>query len=169
MGCFVGMGVWVATISEATSYFSDDPKACINCHVMTPEYATWQHSSHARVATCNDCHVPHDSTLSKYYFKAKDGFRHSLLFTLRKEHQVMQAIPESKQVIQENCLRCHAQVVQEVKAQAHADATRSCTDCHRETPHGRVHSLSATPNAAVPALEPISSKWLKSLIKGETK
>jgi len=38
--------------SKAFSYLSADPKACINCHVMNTQYATWQHSSHAERATC---------------------------------------------------------------------------------------------------------------------
>ncbi len=150
LGALVGMGIYVARISEATSYLSDDPRACINCHIMTPEYATWQHSSHARVATCNDCHVPHDSLFAKYYYKAKDGIRHSTLFTLRKEKQVIQSIPESREVIQKNCLRCHGSLVSEVAGSVHSASNRLCTECHRETPHGRVHSLSSTPNAAVP-------------------
>jgi cytochrome c nitrite reductase small subunit len=161
------MFVYVAHISEATSYLSDDPDACINCHIMFPQYATWQHSSHGRVTNCNDCHVPHSSTLAKYYFKAKDGLRHSALFTLRRERQVIQAIPESRAVIQENCIRCHARVVEEVTGApggAHgtgAAAGRACVDCHREVPHGRIHSLSSTPNAAVPPLSPAAPEWMR--------
>ena len=151
-GTSLGAGAFLGVASNATSYMSDDPRACINCHVMLPEYATWQHSSHARVATCNDCHVPHDSLASKYLYKAKDGLRHSTVFTLRQEPQVIAAIPESRKVIQENCIKCHEQMVSTV--QAH-DEERFCVDCHRETPHGRVHSLSSTPNAAVPPLEPV--------------
>ena len=40
---------------------------------MTPQYATWSHSTHREHAHCNDCHVPHNNILNKYYFKAKDG------------------------------------------------------------------------------------------------
>ena len=32
-----------------------------------------------------DGHVPHDSFIRKYYFKASDGLRHATIFTLRKE------------------------------------------------------------------------------------
>ena len=47
---------------RAHTYFvGDDPSACVNCHIMTPYYATWSHSSHGRDATCNDCHVPINS------------------------------------------------------------------------------------------------------------
>jgi cytochrome c nitrite reductase small subunit len=154
-GLFVGMGLYVARISEATSYLSDDPKACINCHIMIPQYATWQRSSHARIATCNDCHVPHTSLAAKLYFKGKDGMRHSWLFTLHRERQVIQAIPESRHVIQENCLRCHARVMEDVGTPLHKDYDRMCVECHREVPHGRVHSLSSTPNARVPELDDV--------------
>ncbi len=150
MGILMGGGAYVANISNAGSYLSDDPKACINCHVMGPEYSTWQHSSHARVATCNDCHVPHDSTIHKYWFKANDGLRHSTIFTLRKEPQVMKAREEAKEVIQQNCLRCHEDLVADARSTMKHSFDRACIDCHREVPHGRVHSLSSTPNAAIP-------------------
>ncbi len=152
VGAFFGMAVYVANMSNALSYLSDEPEACINCHVMTPQYASWKHSSHASIS-CNDCHVPHDSTLRKYFFKAKDGARHSYLFTLRKESQVMRTTEESAEVIQENCIRCHEGVVEEAMTPKGHDFERSCIECHREVPHGRVTSLSATPNAAVPELE----------------
>lgn len=155
LGVLVGLALCVARISQAGSYLSDDPRACINCHIMFPQYASWQHSSHARVAHCNDCHVPHDSLVSKFYFKAKDGLRHSALFTLRLEPQVIQAIPESRRVIQENCVRCHRQTLEEAFTPLHGSFDRTCIDCHREVPHGRVHSLSSTPNAAVPELSPV--------------
>ncbi len=29
-------------VSKALSYLSNDPKACINCHIMNTHYATWQ-------------------------------------------------------------------------------------------------------------------------------
>jgi cytochrome c nitrite reductase small subunit len=161
LGCCVGGGLYLATISNAASYLSDDPKACINCHVMEPEYASWQHSSHARVATCNDCHVPHDSTINKYWFKAKDGLRHSYLYTTGQERQVIQAIDESKKVIQANCLRCHGDLVAEARTPMGHTLARSCTDCHREVPHGRVHSLSSTPNAAIPPLSPVFKRIIE--------
>lgn len=170
IGALLGMGLYVGHISNAASYLSDDPEACINCHIMIPQYASWQHSSHAKVASCNDCHVPHNNEINKYFFKAKDGLRHSVLFTLRQERQVIACIPESQEVIQENCIRCHAQTVSELKRSEvvagspnpHADTSRSCIECHREVPHGRVHSLSSTPNAAVPPLSPVVPKWLSS-------
>ncbi len=161
VGGFFGAASYVAFLSNAASYMSDDPKACINCHIMTPMYASWRHSSHARVATCNDCHVPQDSVVRKYYFKANDGLRHSYLFTTRQERQVIEAIPESKAVIQKNCIRCHEPMLQQATTPLGHTLDRSCIACHREVPHGREHSLSATPNAAVPPLEPVTPSWMR--------
>lgn len=164
-GAFAGMMLYVLRISAAASYLSDDPKACINCHIMIPEYASWQRSSHARVATCNDCHVPHNNLLATYYFKAKDGMRHSAIFTLRREPQVILAIPESRRVIQENCIRCHSSVIEDVVTPLHGDFDRFCVDCHREVPHGRTHSLSSAPNARVPELSPATPDWMEKALR----
>lgn len=160
-GAFLGAGAYVATASNAVSYLSDDPKACINCHVMRPMYATWQRGSHSRDTVCNDCHVPHDSLTRKYLFKASDGLRHSAVFTLRREPQVMRPVPESRHVIQENCVSCHAGTMREVGWKK--DSGRWCVDCHRSTPHGNVHSISSAPNAAVPPLSPVTPTWIQKL------
>lgn len=156
-GVLIGMALYLVRLSNLTSYLSDDPRACINCHIMNPEYATWQHSSHARAAHCNDCHVPHDNVFNKYRFKAEDGLRHSAMFTLRLEPQVIAARPEARRVIQENCVRCHGDQLIHTNL---VIESRVCIDCHREVPHGRVHSLSTTPNAAVPPLSPVIPKWM---------
>src|SRR5688572_32577853 len=40
-------------------------------------FDAWNKSSHRAVATCNDCHTPHN-LVGKYTVKAKNGFWHSL-------------------------------------------------------------------------------------------
>ena len=64
-GLIFGAGTYTFHYAEGTSYLSNDPAACANCHVMNDYYAGWQKASHHHVATCNDCHVPHD-LLRKY-------------------------------------------------------------------------------------------------------
>ncbi len=158
--CFVmlggmgGMGLLVAHLSRATSYLSDNPETCMNCHVMTTQYVTWQHSSHANVATCNDCHVPHDSLGHAYRFKAEDGLRHAAIFTLRLEPQAIRISDRAVPVVQANCRRCHATVVQNVSPSPHGEEDRLCWDCHREVPHGRARSLSTASNLFRPQLAP---------------
>ena len=157
VGVLLGLGLYLVRIANLPSYLSDDPRACINCHIMNPEYETWQHSSHGRVTTCNDCHVPHDNVVAKYLFKMEDGLRHSAMFTLHLEPQVIKARPVAQRVIQRNCLRCHGDQLDHAGPSL---ASRLCLDCHREVPHGRVHSLSTTPNAAVPPLAPVIPEWM---------
>jgi cytochrome c nitrite reductase small subunit len=172
-GACLGLAGYLVILSNGASYLSDDPRACINCHIMRPQYSTWQHSSHGRGTTCNDCHVPHDSVIRKYWFKATDGARHSALFTLRMEPQVIKARQESLEVIQENCVRCHTDTLAPVAGSVHSASDRACIECHREVPHGRVNSLSSTPNAAVPPLGPVlpafMSKQSDSAISSQRK
>ena len=69
-GVLAGLGAYAIYMSRPHSYLSDNPAACVNCHIMTPYYQSWNHSSHAAWATCNDCHIPHDNLVHTYGFKA---------------------------------------------------------------------------------------------------
>ncbi len=168
---FFGLGAFAFHISNASSYITDKPEACTNCHIMAPQYATWYHSSHREKTHCNDCHVPHNNFLNKYYFKAKDGLRHATMFTLRLEPQVIFIKEAGREVVHKNCIRCHSQLLTDSKLLAYSDKThtsrmeRKCWECHRETPHGRVNSLSSVPYARVPLPDPITPGWLKELTK----
>jgi len=167
LGILVGLFGYVFILSKAPSYLSDKPETCINCHIMAPQYATWSHSSHREVATCNDCHVPHNNIVNKYYFKGKDGLRHSAMFALRLEPQVIQIIEDSKEVVQNNCIRCHKPLLTDDRMNQksvtfnHDRIDRACWSCHRETPHGRVNSLSSVPYARVPLLESPVPSWIR--------
>jgi cytochrome c nitrite reductase small subunit len=155
LGVFCGLAGYTVYISKAPSYLSDDPETCINCHVMNPYFNDWAHSSHRNVAVCNDCHVPHDNVFSKYLFKAQDGLRHATIFTLRREPNSIYILKEGSKVVQANCVRCHGRTIgMEFMGSVQPDfhnylAKRRCTDCHRETPHSRVNSITSTPNALV--------------------
>lgn len=166
---FVGIAAYLFYVSRAHSYLSDNPETCINCHLMAPQFATWQHSAHREVATCNDCHVPHDNLFNHYLFKAQDGMRHATVFTLRAEPQVIQIKEAGIAVVQENCKRCHTDLNERIgllevtrENNLHGEG-KLCWDCHREVPHGRVKSLSSTPNARVPLPESPVPTWLKNL------
>ncbi len=162
LGIIVGMGMYIVRISNAVSYLSDEPETCMNCHVMTDAYATWKRGSHGRVAVCNDCHVPHCNPVAKYAFKAKDGMRHSYVFTLRLEPQVLELSEGAKPVIQANCVRCHDEQVQMVRLAGVTE--RKCWDCHNNI-HGSVRSLSASPEVLRPELPDAGIDWMK---KGHT-
>ena len=167
LGILCGLALFSFRITKAYSYLSDNPETCVNCHIMAPQYTTWNHSAHREVTNCNDCHVPHTNLISKYYFKSKDGLRHATIFTLRKEPQVIYIHEEGQKVVQQNCIRCHENTLSDPKLnllthQYHdARYERKCWECHRETPHGRVNSLSSVPNARVPLPESPVPDWLK--------
>jgi cytochrome c nitrite reductase small subunit len=170
-GIIVGIIIFLFYISNAASYLSDNPTTCVNCHVMAPQYATWFHSSHRETATCNDCHVPHDNIFNTYFFKAKDGLRHATIFTMRSEPQVIRIHEAGQKVVKDNCIRCHSNLLYDSKL-ARVNTTyndqrkeRDCWECHQETPHGKVNSISSVPYARVPLLESPVPEWLKSLTK----
>ena len=56
IGVAMGIGGYTFRYAEGLSYLQVDPKACVNCHIMRPEYDAWQNSSHHQVAVC----VPED-------------------------------------------------------------------------------------------------------------
>lgn len=150
LGVLVGLTVIAFNVSRASSYLSDDAETCINCHVMNTAYATWAHSSHREVATCNDCHVPHTNIFAHYAFKAQDGARHSAIFTLRREPQVMRLTSAAVPVVNGNCIRCHERAVMDITVRQAEGET--CWHCHQQVPHGDVRSLSAAPLARRPEL-----------------
>jgi len=166
----MGTAAFAFYTSRAWSYVSDDPATCVNCHIMRPEYVTWHHSPHREHATCNDCHVPHDNVFRKYYFKGADGMRHATIFTLNTYSQSITMHAPGRKVVQENCIRCHGNLTEMVKANVTYDQTvegngRLCWDCHRDVPHGRVKSLSSTPFGNAPVPKSDTPEWLKKLIK----
>lgn len=170
-GAIVGLSLYAFYASKAYSYLSNAPETCVNCHIMAPQYATWGHSSHREVANCNDCHVPHDNVFRTYFFKAKDGMRHASMFTLRLEPQNIFIKEAGIEVVQENCIRCHNQLITDTKLLNQTETfhqkfeDRLCWDCHREVPHGRVKSLSSTPYARVPMLPSPVPEWMKNMLK----
>ena len=170
-GLVVGLGGLFMYLLRMHTYLADDPSACVNCHIMTPYYATWMHSSHARDATCNDCHVPHNNIFAKYFFKAKDGMNHVRKFVTFNERQAITAEDASAGVIMDNCIRCHTQLNQEfVKTGmiSYVDAKngqgKACWDCHTNVPHGKRSSLAATPDAIAPLPKSPVPDWLKKMM-----
>ncbi|TPN82995.1 cytochrome c nitrite reductase small subunit [Aquimarina algicola] len=175
IGIVTGLGFFMAKEASLVSYMSDSPQACVNCHVMTPVYNSWMHSSHREQASCNDCHVPHDNIVNTYFFKAQDGLLHASVFTARAEPEVMFMREASEEVVQNNCIRCHIQQVTQVKyngwLQDHTEnrIERKCWSCHQEVPHGTVHGISTIRSNISPIptdnVETVIPKWLENQIE----
>jgi len=164
LGVVLGLTLLTARISNAVSYLSDSPETCMNCHVMTDAYATWQRGSHSRAAVCNDCHVPHDNIVSKMAFKGADGTKHSYVFTLHKEPQVLHLSNTARPVVQSNCIRCHSEQLAMIRLAKSSE--RACWDCHNSI-HGQVHGLSASPEVLRPGLPDAGFNLIKKGIGNE--
>ena len=149
--CFI----YIVYASKMPSYLSSDPKACINCHVMNTQYATWQHSAHKEYATCIDCHLPTDSFFEKYKAKTVDGWNHSVAFTANTYNHTMKISDYGAKRVQENCISCHSSLTSSITSNAAkyhnfddtsgVESGRKCWDCHKSVPHGKVRGLNTTP------------------------
>jgi cytochrome c nitrite reductase small subunit len=139
-GSLIGLGLYTFHEAKGTSYLSNDPAVCVNCHVMNEQYDGWLHGPHGRMATCNDCHVPHDP-VGKYAAKVEHGWRHGKAFTLGDFHEPIGITPSSMEVVLDNCVRCHASMVDSISphggAYPEAASTRlDCVHCHARVAHG---------------------------------
>jgi len=158
VGVALGVGLFIVRVANATSYLSDSPETCMNCHVMSDAYASWQRGSHRHVAVCTDCHVPHDNLVAKYAYKARDGMKHSYVFTMRAEPQVLELSKGAVPVVQSNCVKCHSDQLAMIRLATTSE--RRCWDCHQNI-HGAVRSLSASPPALRPGLPDAGLDWIK--------
>ena len=125
-------------VTDFTAYMGNNPSTCNNCHVMDYVYEGWYHNGHARWTTCNDCHTPH-AIIPKYIVKTQSGYHHVSAFLLGDIPFAIRAKESSRKVVQENCIRCHADTVDNLDWQmgyTAQDEARKCYDCHRTTAHG---------------------------------
>ena len=131
-----GVGAFTFRYAEGLSYMSSDPRACKNCHIMNEQFDSWRKSSHHAAATCNDCHLPL-GFVAKYLAKASNGYHHSKGFTLQDFHEPILIKPRNSQILQDNCLRCHGDLVHEVvRGSTYASGAIRCVQCHRSVGHG---------------------------------
>lgn len=134
LGMLGGVGAFTFGYGQGHSYLSNDPKACVNCHVMEPQYDSWQNSSHRHVALCNDCHLPHHP-IGKWVTKGDNGFFHSLAFTLENFHEPIQIKPRNRRVTQNACLHCHGDFVHEMLPPQKGGDMLLCIQCHADVGH----------------------------------
>jgi cytochrome c nitrite reductase small subunit len=135
VGVLAGLGGYTFLYAEGLSYMSSDPKACVNCHIMQPQFESWQKASHHNVATCVECHLPH-GFIGKWLAKAENGYHHSKAFTFQDFHEPIMIKTKSSRILQENCLACHGALVHDLVARARSDDDISCVHCHAGVGHG---------------------------------
>ncbi len=140
-GLVAGVGGYTFLYAEGASYMTNDPAACMNCHIMKEQYDGWQKSSHHAVAVCNDCHAPHD-LVGKYATKAINGWNHSLAFTTGDFHEPIQITESNRQITESACRYCHAKITEEIDFhpgvsdyEYSESESISCIRCHNDVGH----------------------------------
>ncbi|WP_257874467.1 cytochrome c nitrite reductase small subunit [Helicobacter sp. 11S03491-1] len=137
----IGGGIYTFYNAKGFSYLSSDSSACNNCHVMNSVYDDWNKSSHKGVATCIDCHLPHEF-IRKWIAKAQSGVGHAYAFSFKKDLPMyFHATQKTQEVVQENCMRCHLPYVKNVVnptlGDPHQDKALKCVSCHKGVGHLR--------------------------------
>lgn len=148
----LGASAFTFGYARGYSYLTNDPAACANCHIMSEHFDAWMKSSHRQVATCNDCHTPHN-VVGKYITKARNGFWHSFYFTLGNYPDPLRATPGNREIAEEACRYCHADIVEAIdpvpsathavesdtlpagSRMRHLQRTDSCIRCHSYVGH----------------------------------
>jgi len=133
LGILSGVGSFTFFYAKGFSYFHDDPKACANCHIMRGQYDGWNRSSHHDVATCNDCHTPHD-LIGKYATKAINGWNHSAAFTTGRFEEPIQIHHFNAKIARKNCLDCHGNLISTMQTFAGSEEM-DCVFCHGNVGH----------------------------------
>ena len=131
LAVLTGAGAFTFHYGEGLSYFSPDPGACANCHIMRPQLDSYRKSSHHAAATCVDCHLPR-SFLSRYLAKAENGWNHSTAFVFQNFPEPIVIKERNSRILQQNCLSCHGAFVHRI---VDTEAV-SCVHCHRTAGHG---------------------------------
>jgi cytochrome c nitrite reductase small subunit len=156
LGVALGLGFSTFRYAKGFSYFKTDPSACANCHIMQSQYDGWQKSSHHTAAVCIDCHLP-EAFIPKYIAKAENGWRHGKEFTLQTFAEPIALKPRSSEILQDNCVRCHQDLVHDVAAGFAPQVKElSCIHCHQSAGHGTRAALGGPLRAA--ELAPPSAK-----------
>jgi cytochrome c nitrite reductase small subunit len=140
IGVAGGVGAYTFQYAEGFSYFKTDPKACVNCHIMQPQYDAWQKASHHTAAVCVDCHLP-QSFLPKYLAKAENGWRHGERFTTQRFVEPIVVQKEGRRILQENCVRCHSGLVDSIAGTPGSEQELACVHCHSGVGHGEKTGL----------------------------
>ncbi|MBU42118.1 MAG: cytochrome c nitrite reductase small subunit [Spirochaetaceae bacterium] len=134
LGLLFGMGIYTFVYAKGHSYLTDNSQACVNCHVMKPQFDAWMKSSHGPVASCNSCHTP-PGALAKYMTKAQNGVAHAWAFSTGLYPENIRITERNKQVTVQACIGCHGNVFSHPAPMKDAAEEGSCIKCHSNVGH----------------------------------
>lgn len=109
---------------------TNESSFCAKCHVMKPQYLDQIKGGLHNELKCIECHLPHESKISFYSQKLQDGVKDTVIFFSGRFSEKIKASQKNREIIQENCIRCHFQIVSKINVK-----DRKCWDCHRRITH----------------------------------
>lgn len=133
VGSLFGIAVYTFYYGKGASYLTDEPTACLNCHIMRDVFERWSHSSHKAVATCNNCHIP-KGFVRKWFVKGLNGFNHSRHFLTGNFEEAIVITDFNAKVVEQNCISCHKTLVSDLHYYG-AGRGLSCIMCHPNEGH----------------------------------
>lgn len=134
VGYAVGACAFTFVYARGHSYFTNDPAACANCHVMEQQLNAWFKSSHRNAAVCNDCHTP-PGLVPKYITKAQIVFMHSFAFTTGNYTDPIQIKRRNHAVTKMACRKCRQEMVAAIESPVGSAEALSCIRCLHAVGH----------------------------------
>jgi cytochrome c nitrite reductase small subunit len=132
------VGLFVAFGPPKLLAKTSTPEFCGSCHVMSAQYEAWFHHGAHKRAACVDCHLPNDTYARHLFWKTLDGVHDLVRFQTGQVSDDQRLTARGARVVQENCQRCHAEIM------ARVSADRPCWSCHRRLSH-RLSGAMASP------------------------
>jgi cytochrome c nitrite reductase small subunit len=127
------IGLVTMAIAVGAYHQSGEARLCGACHSMKPVRQQWSLSNHHHFA-CVECHLPDTHIAGKLVYKARAGVNDLIHETMRDYQAGIGLSPHARQIINGNCIRCHASTI---AATPMAQDGVDCLKCHRYLVHGR--------------------------------
>ncbi len=131
IGLFVAFLISFFLLSPKVLTLTNEPRFCSSCHVMHEEYNAWLKGGLHNNIKCIDCHLPNDSKVNFYLWKAIDGGMDLIAFQTGLFPERIQISSHGRKTVQSNCLRCHEGVVSNMLNHE----SRNCWECHKRISH----------------------------------
>jgi cytochrome c nitrite reductase small subunit len=113
----------------------DQADFCGRCHAMDFQIDSYLHSSHRLEPSCGDCHDP-QGLVSGSAYAAFTGTRDVYRVVTGTIPSEIKATAISKKVLQNNCLKCHEEILHYV-GDTSMNGGHYCFDCHRGIVHAK--------------------------------
>lgn len=147
--------VFLFIIYHGTVAQASRPELCKICHMMNPEFYSWQASSHEKVP-CLSCHEPRNAAnqLKTLYYTITNTYPAPI--------KAIKVIPDRK------CEQCHKMNERTITPSGdlivphsvHKEKKVACVKCHKGVAHGHISERKVTYKSDYSKWDPILAKSL---------